>query len=178
MPRSEVQCPLAVKVAMSSLGVQGLTSVHGLVSKCQHLACAVALLLAICPWLHTYVRPIALRSPSGASQHYHRCCCPFACTRGPVMPYQIPQVWLYIHYLIWAVSIACTCSFPTLLDTLFGGRSFCLPFAQSLVHAPCQFTLEMSTLLLFYYGKWCAKKCWKTFNFRVTAVAVDGIRKK
>ena len=30
MPRSQVQCPLTVEVAVSSLGVQGLTPVHGL----------------------------------------------------------------------------------------------------------------------------------------------------
>ena len=30
MPRSQVQCPLTVEVDVSSLGVQGLTPVHGL----------------------------------------------------------------------------------------------------------------------------------------------------
>jgi len=30
MPRSQVRCPLTVEVAVSSLGVQGLTPVHGL----------------------------------------------------------------------------------------------------------------------------------------------------
>ena len=37
MPRSQVQCPLTVEVAVSSLGVQGLTPVHGLLlTECVH----------------------------------------------------------------------------------------------------------------------------------------------